>query len=280
MMNSRNKAFSLVEVLASLFIVCVMVAVLTVIYQSSRQALAAVDERLDSGFFSSEVMQLIVEDIDKLSASDSDSSLQLQSKLVGGGVVYRLEIINKIYDNDGKEVEYRKVIWQSDYDSLTQSYTLYRCYSGMSVEDPVLSTQAREFPDSDIFVPVCEGLTYFTISVPKIQQTQQGQEVEYLDRWEEEGMPGGLVVELSFAPAVEYVTGEVEVPVEKRLMRTIAVNRARDYGFEFVAKNLVDEYGELVTDAGEDVIDDEDFEENPTDQESSEAENKEDEDEK
>jgi prepilin-type N-terminal cleavage/methylation domain-containing protein len=240
----RRKGFSLVELLTALFIVSILVIAMATIYQSAVGAIGAIDEKLESGFGSTDIMHLIVDDISTVSSLDTDTSLTLQSKAVDGITVYRLEIISKIYDNAGKEIVYKKVIWQSDYDYLTGTISLYRCMGGMDVEDPILNTQARNNPDNDIFVPVVSGLTYFTMQVPQITATSQGEIENYLDSWEKDEMPGGIMVTLSFAPPVEYITGEVEVAEEDRVVRRISVNRSKEYKFKFVAKDLEEIYGE------------------------------------
>jgi hypothetical protein len=114
----------------------------------------------------------------------------------------------------------------------------------MAVEDPVLSTQAKENPDVDIFVPVCRGLTYFSMQIPQVQDTPEGAIVNYTDKWSADEMPGGVMITLSFEPPVEYVTGQIEVPVEDRTAQTVSVNRSREYKFQFVAKDLDAAYGQ------------------------------------
>lgn len=237
-MRKSSGGFSLVELLTALFIVCILVIALTVIYDASIKTLSVISVKLEKGLTSSEIMRLIVDDIVKVSSGDSDTSFSLKTKMFNNVALYRFEIISKIYDNTGKELFYRKVIWQSDYDSNTGTISLYRCMGGMAVEDPILSTQAKENPDTDIFVPVCRGLTYFTVQVPQVQDTPEGPIVNYVDQWASDEMPGGVAVTLSFTPPVEYVTGQVEVPVEDRTVETVSVNRSKQYKFQFVAKDL------------------------------------------
>jgi hypothetical protein len=240
----RNKAFSLAELLTALIIVSILVIAMTTIYQASMSAVLAIDEKLDEGFGSTDVLHRMLDDISTVSSLDTETSLTLESKVVDGVAVYRLEVVSNIYDNAGKEVLYKKVIWQSDYDYMTGTISLYRCMGGLDIEDPILNTQARNNPDSDIFVPVVSGLTYFTIQVPQETNTSQEQYEDYLDVWDKEDMPGAILVELSFAEPVEYVTGEVEVPVEDRITRRISVNRSKDYKFRFIPKDLEGIYGE------------------------------------
>ncbi len=271
-----RRAFSLVELLSALFIVSLMVIGLAIVYTNSVDAITAIDNELESSFGTTNIVHLIAEDISKVSSLDTDTSLRLESKNVDGFTLYRLEIISKIYDNNGEQIEFKKVIWQSDYDFETDSITLYRCMTGMGVEDPILSTQARNNPESDIFVPVCTGLTHFTMQVPRITNTSQGIEENYLDSWEkDEEMPGAIVVELSFREPVEYVTGEVEVLPEDITTRWVSVNRSRDYKFKFVSKDLEEIYGEEEEeedeqdedlDEDEEIVDDEDFDDQEADQ--------------
>jgi len=244
MRKINRRAFALVELLTALFIVCILVMALTTIYESSTNAIAAINQRIEKGASTSEIMRLIVDDVTKASSADTDTSFTLRSKLSGGIALYRLEIASKIYDNSGKELVYQKIIWQSDYDLFTGTISLYRCSGGMIPADPVLSTEAKENPQSDIFVPVCQGLTYFTIQIPQIQDTPEGQIINYLDQWEAAEMPGGVIVDLSFEPPVEYVTGETEVLIEDRLIESISLNRSREYRFQFIAKDLDAAYGQ------------------------------------
>ena len=264
-MRVNVKAFSLIELLTALFIVSIMVISLTTIYDSSIKAIGAIDEKLEDGFDSTNILHLIVDDVARVSSLDTDTTFALKSKTIDGVMVYRLEIIGKIYDNDGKEMEYKKVVWQSDYDYLSDTTTLYRCEAGMGVQDPLLGTQQRENEGSEIFVPVCSGLTHFSIQVPSGNTISGEEEEEYADSWEQDGMPGGIIVEMSFTPPVEYITGEVEVPLEDRVSRRISVNRSRQYRFEFIPKDLDAAYGyddeeELIGEDGEEIIDDEEFE--------------------
>ncbi len=260
MRKISGDGFALVELLTALFIVCILVISLTTIYDASTRAIASVNQRIEKGSSTSEIMRLIVDDITKASSAGTDTTFTLKSKLSGGAALYRFEIASKIYDNTGKELIYQKVIWQSDYDFITDTISLYRSAGGMMPSDPIASTQAKENPQSDIFIPVCQGLTYFTIKVPQIQDTPQGQIVDYLDQWANDEMPGGVVVELSFEPPVEYVTGEIEVLPEDRLVESISLNRSKEYRFQFVAKDLDAAYGqeeELLEE--EDVLEDDDI---------------------
>ncbi len=247
--------FALVELLTALFIVCILVIALTTIYDASTRAIASINQRIEKGASTSEIMQLIVDDITKASSAGTDTTFTLKSKLAGGAVLYRFEVASKIYDNTGKELIYQKVIWQSDVDLFTGTMSLYRCAGGMMPSSPVASEQAKENPQSDIFVPICQGLTYFTIKVPQIQDTPQGQVVDYLDQWSNPEMPGGVVVELSFELPVEYVTGETEVLPEDRLVESISINRSKEYKFQFVAKDLDAAYGQEEEMTEEDLTD-------------------------
>ena len=264
-MRKNVKAFSLVELLTALFIVSILVISLTTIYDSSIMAITAIDEKLEDGFDAVNILHLIVDDVARVSSLDTDTTFALKSKTVDGVMVYRLEIIGKIYDNDGKEMEYKKIVWQSDYDYLNGTTTLYRCEAGMGVQDPLLGTQQRKNVGREIFVPVCFGLTHFTIQVPSGSAIKGNELEQYADSWEEDGMPGGIIIEMSFAAPVEYITGEVEVPLEDRVSRRISVNRSRQYRFEFIPKDLDAIYGydddePLIGEDGEEIIDDEEFE--------------------
>ncbi len=262
MRKINGTGFALVELLTALFIVCILVIALTTIYDSSTKAISAINQRIEKGGATSEIMWLIVDDITKASSADTDTTFLLKTKIFDGAALYRLEIASKVFDNTGKELIYQKVIWQSDYDIYTRTISLYRSKGGMMPLDPVLGAEQAGQSQSDIFVPVCHGLTYFTIQIPQVQDTPQGQIVNYLDQWGNDEMPGGVIVDLSFEQPVEYVTGEVEVLPEDRLIESISLNRSKEYKFQFIAKDLDAAYAQE-----EEPVEDETMEEDTTGEE-------------
>ena len=79
-----RKAFSLIEVIVALTMASMIMITTITIYSQVRKAVAAVNEKMGSGNIATDVLQLIAEDIDRLSTSGMDTTIKIQNKAVKG----------------------------------------------------------------------------------------------------------------------------------------------------------------------------------------------------
>jgi hypothetical protein len=221
----RHYGMTLAEVMGTLLIASMLLAAVLGLYGRAHAAALAVLQRLDMSQQPADVLQLIAEDLDALVAVGTETRVSLlPPKFSQGYQVNRLEIRRYYLDEEGEEQLLESIIWQTVVDLATQRLTLYRAHQGEILQDRLLD---RERPERDSFypfVPVCTGLSHFQIEV------LQGENL--LDLWQEEGLPPGFRVTLSFAEPVVSPRGEVMVPEETLVHRTIAVDRMRAIRFE------------------------------------------------
>ena len=224
--NYKNrKAFSLAEVVAALTIgSMVMVSVLT-IYTRLSKASNSIINNMDSSSVALEVLQKIAEDIDRLTVVDENVKLTFENKTNGGFQVAQLVISKSFYNRENEEDVFEKIIWRAgfDYDSDANGMVLYRSHSGIVSEDYLLHGQKERY-ERELFIPFCEGVTYFNI---------QAVESETLvDEWKDENrLPTGLAVTISFAEPFKTVSGLWEVYEEDMVTRVIAVSKTRRIPF-------------------------------------------------
>jgi hypothetical protein len=234
-------AFSLAELLAALVIgSLVLVAVLT-IYWRAEKATAAVLGRIDNARFPAEILQLIAEDLDKVVAVNPDESMAdtkivIENQLEELYQAAKMTITRTIYDSNDKPKELEEITWQTSYnfDSFEPGLVLYRSHRGLVLEDKLHDEARRAEEAPYTFIPVCEGVTYFKIEVPKDQPQApnmwQEQEEEFLDSWSGPP-PKGVLITISFGEAFKSVLGNMEVYEEDKYSRRIAVDRTRRIDF-------------------------------------------------
>lgn len=249
-----RKALSLLEILASLAVITIIIITMVTLLHASQQTLETIERELDGNSASQELLQKITEDINEFCSQSENTNLVLQHKSTPEGNLYRLEITNFFNGNANTKLIYKKVVWQSDYDINMGTFIIYRARSGMNLEDTLTSTEQQENLDKEIYVPVCTDATYFSI--------QAFNDEILTDSWSNSDFPAALFLSISFAPPVEYITGDIEVPEEDRLFRTVSVSRAREYNFKLVNKDLEEEYQDITDEMPED---EEDFDTNITD---------------
>jgi Tfp pilus assembly protein PilV len=218
--------FSLAEVLTALIIgAMVLVAVLN-IYSRAERSAAAVTRKLDSLRLPSEVLQLIAEDLDGIISTDSRTKITVENKFKNGFHTARLTITRTTSDSRDNEQTLEKIVWQSnyDYESNIGGLVLYRSHSGIELEDKLLDKNKEDWK-RELFVPICTGITFFQITVPRGKTS--------LDRWPAGSPPPGIEVAISFAEPFKKVDGTLDVPDEEKITRTIAIDRTRKIGFSF-----------------------------------------------
>jgi hypothetical protein len=233
-----RRGFSLAEALASVVIGAMVLVAMLQVYGQAEKSAASISRRIDSPRLPSEVLQRIAEDLDGIIASDPDTKIRVENKLVKGFPACRLTIEKTIKDSRNRPRVFEKIVWQSSYDyfSDVDGLVLFRSHSGMSLEDKMLDEKRalveKEYP----LVPICSGVTYFKIQVPR--------EEELLERWVSTSLPPGVVVAISFAPPFETVEGTFDVLEEEKTTRTIAIDRTRKMKFEIVKREPDEETGD------------------------------------
>lgn len=255
----RYGAVSLIEIIAAMMIAAMIAVAVMTIYNRASSSVNAINIFLDKQGTSQNILQQIVEDIDRIVTPGADAVVKVENKYEDGVSICRFSVESRIYDKDQKPQTFEKVIWQSRYEPDVNSIVLYRARSGMAIEDKIMqqfSTQLTEWKDRELFVPVCSGITHFNIVVPKksaelqIPANQidpnvdknslsyQKSLLEYDEKWDSESLPNSLRLSISFAPPYKSPTGGWEVADEDIFYRITAVNRIRKIGYKFIPQQI------------------------------------------
>lgn len=235
-MCKHHSGFSLAEVLAALIIVSmVLVAVLT-IYSRAERSAATITHRLDRSRLPRELLQRIAEDLDGIIVAGKDTKITIPNNKNKFDHLYqtaRLEILKTIYDSKNSQQKFEEIIWQAnyDYDTDANGLVLYRSHTGMASEDKLLDEPRESWEKTYSFVPICTGITFFKIQVPRGEN--------FLDQWTSATLPNAITLTISFAEPVETSAGIWEVPDEEKVTRTIAIDRSRK--IKFVIEKKKDE---------------------------------------
>ena len=239
-------AFSLVEVIIALTMASMIMITSITIYSQVRKSAEKVKNRLGGDTMAEDVLQLIAEDIDKLSASGDRTRITINNKIEKGINKSQMAIRSYVYDNNNRSRIYEEVIWQSYYDDFDEKLYLYRSHGGVALEDSMLdkvpsfqftvdekmSQQQLQEKSKEMFIPVCSGMSVFEFSIP------QGPEKDPLYRWASANMPNAITASISFADPIEDVFGDYIIPAEDMYSRTVATNRTRKILFQFVRKEF------------------------------------------
>jgi prepilin-type N-terminal cleavage/methylation domain-containing protein len=226
-MCKYRSGFSLAEVIVALTIGAMILVTVLSIYNRAETSSLAVTRKLDSSRMPSEVLQRIAEDIDKTVMTGTDTKVTVRNKFEGGFQTARLTIIKSIYNSKNQRQTFERIIWQANYDNDVNSLVLYRSHSGIAMEDKLLDEQKEDW-ERELFVPVCTGVTFFKIQVPRGEQFQ--------DNWTSDSLPFGIVVTISFAEPFKTLDGSLDVPEDEKIARHIAVDRTRDIKFVLAKK--------------------------------------------
>ncbi len=223
--------FSLAEVLTALMIGAMVLVAVLVIYGRAERSAAAVTRKLDSLRLPSEILQRIAEDLDGIMSDGSGTKITIENKFKNGFRTARLTITRTITDSRNNEQTLKKIIWQSsyDYESDIGRLALYRSHSGIELEDKLLDKNKEDW-ERELFVPICTGITFFQIRVPRGET--------FVDRWAADSLPPGVEVAISFAEPFKRVDGMLDVPDEEKITRTIAVDRTRKIRFSIEKSEL------------------------------------------
>jgi prepilin-type N-terminal cleavage/methylation domain-containing protein len=223
------RAFTLVEVLAALTVGAMVLIVVLALYNRGQSGAAAVIGKLDSSRLPREILQRIAEDLDRVVVAGQGTQIDIQNKLQDGFQVAKMEIFVGINDAKDQPQTLEKIVWQSSVDRDSGLLTLYRSHSGIALEDALLDNQKEPW-QRELFVPICSGLTFFKIEIPKGETP--------LDRWTGEVLPPAIKIILSFALPYKTVTGTFDVPEEDKLVRIIAVDRTRMLPFNITMTDV------------------------------------------
>jgi len=225
-----SAGFSLAEVLAALTIGAMVLVAVVSIYSRAERSAAAITGRLDSSRLPCEVLQRIAEDLDRIIATGSDTKITVDNKIEARGFSSaRLTIRKTIHGNRDIERMFEEVVWQTsyDYDNDANSLALYRSHRGIGLEDKLLD-ESKENWERELFVPICTGVTFFKIQVPRGK--------DFLDGWTSDSLPRGIVVTISFAEPFKTLDNTWDVPDAEKITRTIAIDRTRKIRFIIVKK--------------------------------------------
>lgn len=229
--NITRAGLSLAEMLAALVIGSMILVAMVTIHARAEHAAAAIRENLDSGKVPYEIIQRIAEDLDGINPTTGNTKITFESKAdTEGYSTARLEILKTILDKSNKAQTFERIVWQSsvDFDSFTDGLVLYRSYSGMVMEDKILD-ETKEDWERELFVPVCQEVTFFELHIP------QGDTVQ--NKWTSDTLPSVIVVTVSLAEPEEQLDGTWAVPDERKVSRTISVNKTREIKFTLPEKN-------------------------------------------
>jgi prepilin-type N-terminal cleavage/methylation domain-containing protein len=217
--SGTRTGFSLAEVLAAVTIGSMILVAALSIYNRAEKSAAKVTKTLQSTQLSSEVIQRIAEDLDRIISSDSDTTINIQNKLKNGFPAAKLTITKKIKDSKNKEQTFEEIVWQSlyDYESPATGLVLYRGYSGKALEDKLLDKNKDDL-ELKRSAPVCSGVTFFEINAIRNEKP--------VNKWDGPP-PTGITVTLSFAEPFKSANGSLDVPEMEKDTRTIAIDRTR-----------------------------------------------------
>ena len=232
--SRRRRAFTFLEMITVLTISSMIITSVIMICSRTKRAAASINRKLDGNALPKEILQRIAEDLDRLAAPGFNTSVTIENKLSNNYNIARLIIENKYYNSASTPVPktFEKVVWQSIYEPLDDALTLYRSHSGINLEDKIIDGKLQQMQEAgaEIFVPICTGITYFEIFVPRGK--------EELKRWIQNNLPPNLVVRISLADFVENEFGEFEIPEGEIASRAIAIDRTRKIAFKAVRKQF------------------------------------------
>ncbi len=190
----------------------------------STKTFKSIESVLDENTLPREILHMISQDVEDIVSPGADVFLHVQNKTYKGHNETRLEITSRVYDKKRTPVILKRVVWQSKYDPGLDRIVLYRSRSGLAAADAILDTQARENPDSLVFVPLTDELTYFKIFVGNMQE-------EPLSQWLSSRLPEAIRIEMSFAQPIDSITNEQKFAPEDVLSRIIVVDMTRRISF-------------------------------------------------
>ena len=224
--QSKSPAgYSLAEMLAVLVIAAMVLTAILAVYTRANHAADAVLRKIETPVLAAEVLQLIARDLDRVMGEDN-VSIQVRNGFDNGFVTAEMTLRRTVEDAQKKEQVLEEIVWRAgyDYDSVVPGLVVYRGYEGIGYEDRLLDQKRDSLESASPLIPICRGVTFFKIEIPKGEAT--------LDRWADTALPGGVKVTLSFAEPYETVRGTQDVLDHQKVSRTIAIDRTRTIPFK------------------------------------------------
>ena len=222
------RAFSLGEMLAALVIGAIILTTVLSIYGRASSASEAVAKKIDSPALGSEVLQLIAQDIDKMTTG-TGATVELKNGFDHGLPTAQLTLRRSYYDGENKEQTFAEITWRTgyDYEGGGEGLVIYRSYSGLAPEDGLLDRKRKASEADYPLVPICRGVTYFRVEITNGEISSE--------EWSGSYLPPGMRIGLSFAQPFETVQGTLDVQDTEKTQRIVAVNRIRSTRFSVTA---------------------------------------------
>ncbi len=223
----ERPGFSLAEVLTAMVIASLVMVTVLGIYSRAESSAATIKRKFDNSRLPTEVLQRIAEDLDQIMSTDAYTKITINNKFEKGFPTAQL-VITKTVVGKKKPMTFENIVWQTNYDYDSDSLVLYRQRtSEIGLLEDKLLDEERENWEQALFVPICEGITFFEIKAVK--------NGELLDRIIGR-MPLGIQVTISFAEPFKTLTNTFDVYDEDKFTRAIAVDRTRKIRFKIAPK--------------------------------------------
>jgi len=227
--RKRQAGFSLGELLAVVIIGSMILVAILTIYSRASQAADAVLRKIDGPSWTSEVLQLIAEDLGRTLSAD-DVTVQIRNGSDNGFQRAELVLRRTYHDSENKEQTLEQITWRAGYDheGHTPVLVIYRSYEGVAQEDKLLDDNRDEVEKFSPFVPICRGVTFFQIQACKGEQL--------VDQWPVSPPPPGVKITISFGKPYERVRGGLDVDEQDKVSRTVAIDPMRKIAFAMAAR--------------------------------------------
>jgi hypothetical protein len=224
----RQAGFSLGELIAVVIIGSMILVAILTIYSRASGAADAVLRKIDGPSWTSEVLQLIAEDLGRTLSAD-DVTVQIRNGSDNGFQRAELVLKRTYHDNENKEQTLDQITWRAGYDheGRTPGLVIYRSYEGVSQEDKLFDDNREEVEKFSPFVPICRGVTFFQI------QACKGEEL--VDQWPASPPPPGIKITISFGTPHEMVRGGFDVDEQDKISRTVVIDPTRKITFALAA---------------------------------------------
>jgi type II secretory pathway pseudopilin PulG len=225
----RQAGFSLGELLAVVVIGSMILVAILTIYGRASQAADAVLRKMDGPAWTSEVLQLIAEDLGR-TLSVEDVTVQIRNGSDNGFQRAELVLRRTYHDSENKEQTLEQITWRAGYDheGRTAGLVIYRSYEGVAQEDKLLDDNRDEVEKFSPFVPICRGVTFFQIQACKGEQL--------IDQWPASPPPPGVKITISFGKPYERVQGGLDVDEQDKVSRTVAIAPMRKIAFSLAGR--------------------------------------------
>jgi hypothetical protein len=222
---SHRPGYSLGEMLAALVIGALVLTAILAVYSRANRAADAVLRKIESPALAEEVLQLMAEDLDRVSGAAEGTSITIASGFDNGFARSQLILRRTFKDGKDEEQTFEEIIWRAgyDYESPAPGLVVYRSYEGIGLEDKLLDQKRETWERNYPLVPICCGVTFFRIEVPKGD--------DFVDQWSASSLPPGVKVTISFAEPYQTVRGTWDVLEDQKISRIIAIDRTRKIKF-------------------------------------------------